>query len=187
VALARVLAELTIQQKGFAALLWQRKHSMSHNSHDEMQALIQQTMGALNALSQRIAAPDVEALLHPVDAELRLRRRRERTFNLGYFGDAAWDILLELERAQRMGHKIAITDIGVESRIPLTTVLRYLTRLEKDGLITRRVDPNDRRRVFVALTSDGYRRLCQSFGIEPSITPTQPSDGTIGFAISPSR
>jgi len=86
-----------------------------------------------------------------------------------------------------MGHKIAITDIGVESRIPLTTVLRYLTRLEKDGLITRRVDPNDRRRVFVALTSDGYRRLCQSFGIEPSITPTQPSDGTIGFAISPSR
>ena len=51
---------------------------MSHNSHDEMQALIQQTMGALNALSQRIAAPDVEALLHPVDAELRLRRRRER-------------------------------------------------------------------------------------------------------------
>lgn len=160
---------------------------MSHNSHDEMQAIIQQTMGALTALSQRIAAPDVEALLHPVDAELRLRRRRERAFNIGYFGEAAWDILLELERAQRMGHKIAITDIGVESRIPLTTVLRYLTRLEKDGLITRRVDPNDRRRVFVALTSEGYRRLCESFGMEPAIAPAATAEGTIGFAANSSR
>lgn len=160
---------------------------MSHNSHDEMQAIIQQTMGALNALSQRIAAPDVEALLHPVDAELRLRRRRERAFNIGYFGDAAWDILLELERAQRMGHKIAITDIGVESRIPLTTVLRYLTRLEKDGLITRRVDPNDRRRVFVALTQEGYRRLCESFGMEATVSLVPAANATIGFAAQPTR
>lgn len=157
---------------------------MSRNSHDEMQALIQQTMGALTALSQRIAAPDVEALLHPVDAELRLRRRRERAFNITYFGDAAWDILLELERAQRMGHKIAITDIGVESRIPLTTVLRYLTRLEKDGLITRRVDPNDRRRVFVALTQDGYRRICEAFGLETPAPAAAATDNKIGFAAS---
>jgi DNA-binding MarR family transcriptional regulator len=157
---------------------------MSHNSHDEMQAIIQQTMGALNALSQRIAAPDVEALLHPVDAELRLRRRRERAFNISYFGDAAWDILLELERAQRMGQKIAITDIGVESRIPLTTVLRYLTRLEKDGLITRRVDPNDRRRVFVALTQEGYRRICDAFGMEAAPAPANAADGKFGFTAS---
>ena len=160
---------------------------MPKGSHDEIQTMIQTAMSALKSLSQRIAAPEAEALLHPVDAELRLRRRREYMFDITYFGDAAWDMLLELERAQRMGHKIAITDIGVESRIPLTTVLRYLTRLEKDGLITRRVDPNDRRRVFVALTPDGYRQLCASFGIEPSISPAKPSDGAIGFAASPSR
>lgn len=154
---------------------------MSQGSHDEMQDIITQTVTALNSLSQRIADPKAESLLHPVDAELRLRRRRERAFSVNYFGDAAWDIVLELERAQRMGHNLAITDIGVESRIPLTTVLRYLTRLEKDGFIVRKVDPTDRRRVFVTLTQTGYDLVCQSFGLE-----ARPVDGasaaTIGFA-----
>lgn len=141
---------------------------MPKGSHDEIQTMIQIAMSALKSLSQRIAAPEAEALLHPVDAELRLRRRREYMFDITYFGDAAWDMLLELERAQRMGHNIAVTDIGVESRIPLTTVLRYLARLENDGLVSRRTDPNDRRRVFVSLTPLGYQRVCSAFGIAPA-------------------
>ncbi|RJT25671.1 MarR family transcriptional regulator [Chakrabartia godavariana] len=154
---------------------------MGQGSHDEMQDIINQTVTALNTLSQRIAAPTAESLLHPVDAELRLRRRRERAFSVNYFGDAAWDIVLELERAQRMGHNLAITDIGVESRIPLTTVLRYLTRLEKDGFIHRKVDPTDRRRVFVTLTQLGYDLVCQSFGLEPRQIENSAS-ATIGYA-----
>lgn len=154
---------------------------MGQGSHDEMQDIITQTVTALNSLSNRIASPTAESLLHPVDAELRLRRRRERAFSVNYFGDAAWDIVLELERAQRMGHNLAITDIGVESRIPLTTVLRYLTRLEKDGFIHRKIDPTDRRRVFVTLSQLGYDLVCQAFGME-----ARPVDGTskstIGFA-----
>lgn len=167
---------------------------MSRSSHDQLQALIQQTMLALNALSQRMDSPGTETLLHPVDAALRLRRRREKKFSVSYFGDPAWDILLELERAQRMGQRIAITDIGVEPGIPLTTVLRYLSRLEKDGFISRRVDPNDRRRVFVSLTADGYRQLCETFGIEQAQTPLRsappqrsadPSSAWIGDAAAP--
>ncbi len=154
---------------------------MSQGSHDEMQDIIIQTVSALNSLSQRIASPTAESLLHPVDAELRLRRRRERAFSVNYFGDAAWDILLELERAQRMGHNLAITDIGVESRIPLTTVLRYLTRLEKDGFIDRKIDPTDRRRVFVSLSQNGYHLVCQAFGIEPKAIAGS-ANATIGFA-----
>ncbi|MFM7027396.1 MAG: MarR family transcriptional regulator [Chakrabartia sp.] len=157
---------------------------MCQSSQDETQAAIQRALEALVALSQRISAPAAEALLHPVDAELRLRRRRERSFNLDYFGDAAWDILLELERGQRLGHRLAITDIGVESRIPLTTVLRYLIRLEKDELISRRVDPNDRRRVFVSLTRRGYEMVCDAFGIEPTPLPAE-VEHRIGFAATP--
>lgn len=154
---------------------------MGQGTHDEMQDIITQTVTALNSLSHRIASPAAESLLHPVDAELRLRRRRERAFSVNYFGDAAWDIVLELERAQRMGHNLAITDIGVESRIPLTTVLRYLTRLEKDCFIHRKVDPTDRRRVFVSLTQLGYDLVCQAFGMEGR--PVEgASSATIGFA-----
>ena len=154
---------------------------MSQGSHDEMQDIIVQTVSALNTLSQRIASPTAESLLHPVDAELRLRRRRERTFSVNYFGDADWDILLELERAQRLGHNLAITDIGVESRIPLTTVLRYLTRLEKDGFIDRKIDPTDRRRVFVTLSQLGYDLVCQAFALEPR-QGNGAARATIGFA-----
>jgi len=154
---------------------------MSQGSHDEMQDIIIQTVSALNSLSQRIASPTAESLLHPVDAELRLRRRRERAFSVNYFGDAAWDIILELERAQRIGHKLAITDIGVESRIPLTTVLRYLTRLEKDGFISRKIDPTDRRRVFVTLSQLGYDLICQAFGLEARSVDGAKT-ATIGFA-----
>ena len=143
---------------------------MSQGSQDEVQAILYQAMTALNALSHKIATPDGEQLLHPVDAELRRRRRREQKFKLNYFGDPAWDILLELERAQRLGHQLAVTDIGVEPQIPLTTVLRYLTRLDEDGLIDRRTDPRDRRRIFVSLTSEGHRLISDVFGLEPPKT-----------------
>ena len=144
---------------------------MSQGSQDEVQTILYQAMTALNALSHKIATPDGEQLLHPVDAELRRRRRREQKFKLNYFGDPAWDILLELERAQRLGHQLAVTDIGVEPQIPLTTVLRYLARLDEDGLIDRRTDPRDRRRIFVSLTSEGNRLISDVFGIEPPKSP----------------
>jgi DNA-binding MarR family transcriptional regulator len=145
---------------------------MDHTDHEETQVAIQIALDALGRLAHRIAAPEAAALLHPIDAELRLRRRREQMFNIDYFGDAAWDILLELERGHRLGLRHAVTDIGIEPRIPLTTVLRYLVRLEKDGLISRRVDPGDRRRVFVSLTPLGRERVYQVFGIEDHIQPT---------------
>ena len=144
---------------------------MGHTDHEETQVAIQIALDALSRLAHRIAAPEAAALLHPIDAELRLRRRREQMFNIDYFGDAAWDILLELERGHRLGMRLAVTDIGIEPRIPLTTVLRYLVRLEKDGLISRRVDPGDRRRVFVSLTPLGRERVYQVFGIEDQIRP----------------
>lgn len=138
---------------------------MCQTDHDETQIAIRTALDALTRLAQRIAAPDATALLHPIDAEMRLRRRREQVFSIDYFSDPAWDILLELERSHRLGTRLAVTDIGIEPRIPLTTVLRYLARLENDGLISRRVDPGDRRRVFVSLTPLGYAHVSAAFGL----------------------
>ena len=42
---------------------------MSQGSQDEVQTILYQAMTALNALSHKIATPDGEQLLHPVDAE----------------------------------------------------------------------------------------------------------------------
>lgn len=148
---------------------------MCQTDHDETQIAIHAALDALTRLAARIAAPNAVALMHPVDAEMRLRRRREQVFSIDYFGDPAWDILLELERSQRVGTRLAVTDIGIEPRIPLTTVLRYLARLERDGLISRRVDPGDRRRIFVSLTPSGQHHVQDAFGLpHPDLPDANP-------------
>jgi DNA-binding MarR family transcriptional regulator len=106
--------------------------------------------------------------------EIRLRRARARFFPAGYFADVAWDILLELDHAERMGHSFSVTDVGVDTGIPLTTLLRYLAKLEADGFVTRAQDPMDGRRAMIGLTDQGRISLDQVFnatieGAKPQI------------------
>lgn len=97
------------------------------------------------------------------EAELKLRRNRDRHFPEGYFSGSIWDILLELDCAERCGRKYAISDVGIGSKIPLTTALRYVVTLENDGMIVRELDPNDRRRAYVTLTAKSRAAIDQCF------------------------
>jgi DNA-binding MarR family transcriptional regulator len=111
------------------------------------------------------------------DAELKLRRVRDRYFPDGYFGGSIWDILLELDRAERCGRKYAVSDVGIDSRIPNTTALRYLMTLEADGMIAREQDPNDRRRTHVKLTAKCRAAINQSFNDTIGNMPPQHETG----------
>jgi DNA-binding MarR family transcriptional regulator len=97
------------------------------------------------------------------DAELKLRRARDRHFPDGYFSGSMWDMLLELDRAERGGRKYTVSDVGLGSKIPNTTALRYLVTLERDGMITREHDPKDRRRTYVKLTAKCRAAIDQCF------------------------
>jgi predicted transcriptional regulator len=97
------------------------------------------------------------------EAELRLRRIRDSVFPPGYFGDPAWDILLDLDRAARKNQVYAVTDAGIGANIAPTTALCYLAKLERDGLIKRQPDSDDNRRVFISLTSHGHSLMDQIF------------------------
>ncbi len=111
------------------------------------------------------------------DAELKLRRMRDRHFPEGYFSGSMWDILLELDRAERGGRKYAVSDVGIDSRIPNTTALRYLVTLESDGMIVREQDPNDRRRTYVKLTAKSRAAIDQSFNDTIGQMPPQYESG----------
>ncbi len=52
---------------------------------------------------------------------------------------------------------IRVADIIEEMGAPAPAVSRGLRALEERGLITRRVDENDRRNTFVELTAEGHR------------------------------
>lgn len=71
------------------------------------------------------------------------------------FQDPAWDILLDLYIAHSEDKFISVTSASLAAGVPLTTALRWVWHLEQLHLITRQVDPNDRRRSFVTLTDTG--------------------------------
>ena len=92
-----------------------------------------------------------------------LRRKREECFNTKLFGDPTWEMLLRLYGAHLDGSRMSISRLTRTTRVALTTVLRRLAILEKEGLVTRSEDPFDARRVFVALSLAGAEAMDRCF------------------------
>jgi DNA-binding MarR family transcriptional regulator len=91
------------------------------------------------------------------------RRMRERFFGENLFADPAWDMLLDLYRAELAQHRICTTSLCLGSGTPVSTALRWLNALEKRGLVGRTRDPLDGRRYFVALTNKGLTAISGYF------------------------
>jgi hypothetical protein len=90
----------------------------------------------------------------------KIRRFREKIFgDDGIFCDPAWDILLDLFMAYLRGDKVSVTSAGFAACAPISTALRWLAILEKDGLVSREQDTNDRRRAFVRLTDTAVTKM----------------------------
>ena len=85
---------------------------------------------------------------------LRARRLREAAVGPGLFTDAAWDMLLDLLAARLEGAKVTVGDLRLATQVPQTTALRWIKVLETRNLVIRSSDPDDLRRVHVALTED---------------------------------
>lgn len=83
------------------------------------------------------------------------RRRRDSIFPPNLFGDPAWDMLLALYATSLEQQRIMTTKLCESSAVPPTTAFRWLRTLEEEGLIFKRGDPLDGRRVFVALSEKG--------------------------------
>lgn len=88
------------------------------------------------------------------------RRRRSRFFPADIFADPGWDILLDLYLAEIEQRRIMVSSLCVAADVPPTTALRWITALLGRGMLFRKPDKLDRRRVYVELaptTSDGMR------------------------------
>jgi DNA-binding MarR family transcriptional regulator len=93
-------------------------------------------------------------------AELALRVLRARkSFTQGLprdlFRDTAWLILLELFVAHENHRNVCVKQVMLASDESPAGIIRRLDRLEMAGLLTRRADPNDNRRILIALTETG--------------------------------
>jgi CheY-like chemotaxis protein/DNA-binding MarR family transcriptional regulator len=85
----------------------------------------------------------------------RLRRPRQASPPLGELDDVAWDLLLELLRADKTAQRISVSALSISvAHISPTTALRRIRELVKAGHILRNPDPLDARRDFVVLAAE---------------------------------
>jgi hypothetical protein len=99
--------------------------------------------------------------------ERQLIEARRRVLPQSYFAHGAWDILVDLERAQHQGERLTFPDPRFDTMPPVVTPSRFLASLEADGLISRAADPDDSTRSIVALTDAGCDALDAIFDDVP--------------------
>jgi len=94
---------------------------------------------------------------------IRARRERARYLKSDLFCDPAWDILLDLLRAELAQQRVAVSSLCIAACVPATTALRYLKTMVERGMIIRRADQHDGRRVFVELSPEMSKALREYF------------------------
>jgi len=103
------------------------------------------------------AVPDPRRGAVAIDAQairsvIRMRRLRDEYFAANLFGDPAWDMLLDLMAARLESKPVAVSSLCIAAAVPATTALRWIKRMTDEGLLVRRSDPEDGRRVFIELS-----------------------------------
>ena len=103
------------------------------------------------ATAETARAGDPAEMLAAVRGILRVRRLREQYFDRALFADPAWDMLLDLFAARLEGRRVAVSSLCIAAAVPPTTALRWIATMTAEGLLLREPDPEDGRRVFIAL------------------------------------
>lgn len=114
---------------------------------------------------------DALAAARSVRLLIRQRRARARFFPPDLFADPAWDILLDLTAARLEGASVPISSLCIAAGVPTTTALRWIATLVDLGLLVRRSDPDDRRRVFVELMPAGWEAMSRYFAAVDASSP----------------
>ena len=135
---------------------------------------VSRVAGSLAQLSMGVEQPlrqdypfcnenELDVPLERVNWLIRARRTRARYLTPELFADPAWDILLDLLRAELAHERISVSSACIAAAVPPTTGLRWLKTLEQHGLVVRQCDLHDARRTFVVLSQDTSMALRRYF------------------------
>lgn len=134
---------------------------------------LRDTLGnALKVVDQLAGTPAVRTADQQVSQQelraiLKMRRNRARFFRADLFADPAWDILMELYAAELGQQRVTVTSACNGAAVPMTTALRWIGQMEREGLIARRADPMDGRRQFLMLSNKGLDAMNAYFRTVP--------------------
>lgn len=114
------------------------------------------------------AGAGIEQGLEAISADtvlaiIRTRRLRERFFRPDLFADPAWDILLDLFHSELAQYRVAVSSACAAAAVPATTGLRWIKTLVDEGMVIRRADPHDGRRIFLELSPGASEAMHRFF------------------------
>ena len=91
-------------------------------------------------------------LIRAAQSILQRRQRRKYLFAPAIFGEPAWDMLLTLFVRDGSGASSTAVQLETAAATAPSTGVRWLSYLEKEGLVTRRKHALDHETEFVELT-----------------------------------
>jgi DNA-binding MarR family transcriptional regulator len=89
------------------------------------------------------------------------RRARIGFFRPELFSDPAWDLLLALFLAREREQTITVAELTEATATPISTAVRWIDVLERDGLVQRNPDPSCLDQDRVELSVRGTAAICQ--------------------------
>ncbi len=116
----------------------------------------------LSERSVLISKPSSPREHHRAETALQLyaiRRERQKFFDIELFAEPAWDILLILYWAEAQQLRLTVTTVCEAAQVPATTALRWISKLEMDGLISRTPHPSDGRIFRLSLNHQASERM----------------------------
>lgn len=116
------------------------------------------------------SASGPEIAVERIRAVIHARRLRASYFAEDLFADPAWDMMLELLKAELSQHRVTVSNLCAAAAVPATTALRWLNSLVEKGLLVRRDDPHDGRRAYVELAPETSGALRHYFAQLPNVT-----------------
>lgn len=112
-----------------------------------------------------------------------LRTEREKHFPAKFFGEIAWDMLLDLFACEVGGRAVSVTDATVAARASSATGVKYVQSLVEAGLVERRPSTSDQRVTHLRLTPQGFSAMRRTLAFEvkrfwkrPIIEEVRPSE-----------
>ena len=127
-----------------------------------------------SALQQRsvgfVELPAGMDLRIDVRSARKLRNLRKRIFGDDIYSGPAWDVLLYLFESHVMQRRDTVGNVTDGAELPCATSIRWIGRLEDEGLVSLTDDRFDRRRRFVELSASGAALMTRYFcGAAPSL------------------
>ncbi|PKP91114.1 MAG: MarR family transcriptional regulator [Alphaproteobacteria bacterium HGW-Alphaproteobacteria-16] len=111
---------------------------------------------------------------------LASRQARHTILNGEWFGDPAWDMLLDLLASSYESRNVSIGSACIAAAVPQTTALRWVNRLVAAGALLRHSDPRDGRRNYLMLDPALAARLelwVSCYLMPPNLAPGRSSLG----------